>query len=261
MQGEFEEAEAAAKRLPEGEKQLRDINRQIEQGEYAVDDRKSLAALDEEIKRLGYDGAAHEQAVEEVKTLEHFERGQRELAEAERLLAHEENALAKSTSAIAELEARLKKRISDIDEQKRALAHLTRIDAGELAAAEAGVKVLAAAASAASENVGSLRQALAHLAQLEQKLADKSAELKRYAADEGVYKELQQAFGKNGIQAVLIENAIPEMEAEANRLLAKMTDNRMSLKIEPQRVSKKGDMIDTFDIKIGDELGTRDYDL
>jgi exonuclease SbcC len=40
-----------------------------------------------------------------------------------------------------------------------------------------------------------------------------------------------------------------------------MTDNRMSLKIEPMRATRKGDMIDTFDIKIGDELGTRDYDL
>ncbi len=258
---EIEEAENAAGRLPEGERQIAAITAQISEGNYASEERKAIEALDDEIKRLGYSAIAHEQVSTEYKELEPFVRRQQELAEAIKLLAHEETALGRVTATITELDERLGKRLKDIDDQKAELMKLPRIDASELAAFEGKVKVLAAAASAASEQVGSLKQSLQHLYDLGKKLVAKAAELKQHAADESIYKELQAAFGKNGIQAVLIENAIPEMEAEANRLLAKMTDNRMSLKIEPMRATKKGDMIDTFDIKIGDELGTRDYDL
>ncbi len=258
---ELREAESAALRLPEGEKQIAAIASQIELGQYAPEERQSLLALDEEIQHLGYDGAVHERAIAEAKSLEIFDKRQQELTQAEKLLSQEENALNKAVGSIIELEQRLTKRSKEADEHRMALAQMPRISATELAATEAEVKALATAASSASEQVGSLKQALAHLDELEKSLAGKAIALKRYAAEESIYKELQQAFGKNGIQAVLIESAIPEMEAEANRLLAKMTDNRMSLKLELQRATKKGDIAETFDIKIGDELGTRDYDL
>jgi len=40
-----------------------------------------------------------------------------------------------------------------------------------------------------------------------------------------------------------------------------MTDNRMHVKIETQRETKKGDVIETLDINISDELGTRNYEM
>ena len=55
--------------------------------------------------------------------------------------------------------------------------------------------------------------------------------------------------------------ALPEIETEANRLLGRMTDNRMHVKIETQRPTKKGDVVETLDINISDELGTRNYDM
>ena len=60
---------------------------------------------------------------------------------------------------------------------------------------------------------------------------------------------------------MLIEMAIPEIEAEANKLLARMTDNRMHIKMETQRETKKGDVMETLDINISDELGTRNYEM
>jgi exonuclease SbcC len=70
-----------------------------------------------------------------------------------------------------------------------------------------------------------------------------------------------EAFGKKGVQSLIIETALPEIENEANRLLARMTDNRMNVKIESQRETLKGDTVETLDIKIADELGTRNYEL
>src|SRR3712207_3192221 len=40
-----------------------------------------------------------------------------------------------------------------------------------------------------------------------------------------------------------------------------MTDNQMHLAMETQRDSKKGDTLETLDIRISDGLGTRDYAL
>ena len=48
---------------------------------------------------------------------------------------------------------------------------------------------------------------------------------------------------------------------ETNKLLGRMTDNRMNVKIETQRETKKGDTVETLDIKIADELGTRNYEM
>src|SRR3546814_5277732 len=58
------------------------------------------------------------------------------------------------------------------------------------------------------------------------------------------YKAISTALGKDGIQALLIEDAIPEIENEANILLGRMTDNQSHIIIESiseeRRVGKEG---------------------
>jgi exonuclease SbcC len=86
------------------------------------------------------------------------------------------------------------------------------------------------------------------------------AQREKLIAKKELFDELTQSFGKKGVQAMLIETAIPEIEREANQLLARMTDNQMHLTFETQRDTKKGDVSETLDIKIADGLGTRGYD-
>ncbi|MDA0987554.1 MAG: SMC family ATPase [Chloroflexi bacterium] len=77
----------------------------------------------------------------------------------------------------------------------------------------------------------------------------------------GVFDQLSGAFGKGGIQALLIEQALPELEDQANDILGRVTDHRMNLKLETQRERRGGgDPRETLDIKISDELGTRSYE-
>jgi exonuclease SbcC len=75
------------------------------------------------------------------------------------------------------------------------------------------------------------------------------------------YNQLAEAFGKKGLQAIIIENAIPEIEAEANRILARLTDNRMHMALLTQQRTRQGNPIETLEIIIADELGTRSYEL
>lgn len=69
------------------------------------------------------------------------------------------------------------------------------------------------------------------------------------------------ALGKDGIQALLIEDALPEIEQEANDLLARLTDNQASITIESLRDLKKGGTRETLDINISDATGIRPYEL
>jgi exonuclease SbcC len=59
---------------------------------------------------------------------------------------------------------------------------------------------------------------------------------------------------------MIIEAAVPEIEDEANRLLSRMTGGRMHVRFDTQRETKAGEVRETLEIKISDELGTRPYE-
>jgi DNA repair protein SbcC/Rad50 len=75
------------------------------------------------------------------------------------------------------------------------------------------------------------------------------------------YQEIAKALGKDGIQALLIEQAIPEIEHETNQILARLTNNQTQIFIESLRDLKKGGSKETLDIKISDSFGLRDYEM
>lgn len=74
-------------------------------------------------------------------------------------------------------------------------------------------------------------------------------------------QELQSAFGKNGIPALTIEHLLPQIEAEANRLLAQLSNHQLTLRFITQKASKTNSrVIDTLDIEVADHRGTRPYE-
>jgi len=88
-----------------------------------------------------------------------------------------------------------------------------------------------------------------------------TAELAELRDRRFILEELGTAFGKDGIQALIIESAIPEIESEANAILARLTDNRIQISIESLRDLKKGGTRETLDVIISDEMGERPYHL
>lgn len=75
------------------------------------------------------------------------------------------------------------------------------------------------------------------------------------------YYAIAAATGKDGIQALLIEEAIPEIEQEANFLLAKLTNNQSQIFLESLRDLKGGGTKETLDINISDPAGIRAYEM
>jgi exonuclease SbcC len=90
------------------------------------------------------------------------------------------------------------------------------------------------------------------------------SELERVTLQKNTFQELSITFGKNGLQAYMIDEALPELEYESAEMLGKLTNNRMSVRLETQRERRSSKGLpprETLDILVADEKGTRPYEL
>ena len=108
---------------------------------------------------------------------------------------------------------------------------------------------------------GSLEALCARCAELAQEQDQLREKLQGTQRQAWLYQQLDKAFGKDGIQALIIENAVPQIAEEANAILARLTDNRIQVAFESLRDLKKGGTRETLDVKIADEVGERSYHL
>lgn len=130
-----------------------------------------------------------------------------------------------------------------------------------LSKATGAVNTLRVADREVTGRIATLEQSLKRCKSLSAEMKTKRKSLEQGKKDQAAYAELVAAFGKKGVQALIIENAVPEIQEEANRLLARMTDNAMQVSIETVRDKKTGGVAETLDIRISDDMGTRAYEL
>ena len=257
---EIAESEKADKRLAEERTKMAEIEERLASKDFATSEQQALNQLEGELAKLDYDSAQHEQVRHHLTDLEQYENPKRKLEEADRLYSQEKRGLSRAEQAAQELRHSLEADNQKGQELAAELSSLPQLTS-DLAQAEAEHQTLSTQQKQAQEIVGSVKGKLQRCSELEIKSKEKGKLLAQAAKEEDIYKELAKAFGKGGIQALLIETVLPEMEADANKLLGRMTDNRMHVKFETQRETKKGDAIETLDINIADELGTRNYEM
>jgi len=254
------EAEDASNKLNEEGKRLTEIEERLARKDFAITEQQAQGELEGELAKLDYDSQQHEQVRYRLINLEQYEAPKQKLEEADRLINQEKEAASRAEQASQEL-----RRSLEIDNQKRQdlseeLNLLPKL-VNDLTQAETEHQALAEQQKQAEEIMWNVKAKLQRCSELEIKKKEKERLLAQASKQEEIYKDLAQAFGKKGIQALLIEMALPEIETEANKLLGRMTDNRMHVKIETQRETKKGDLLETLDINISDELGTRNYEM
>jgi exonuclease SbcC len=112
---------------------------------------------------------------------------------------------------------------------------------------------------------GRLQQRFNQLELLQTQYSEQQKHLQDLQRQYRIHQELAQAFGKNGIQALMIENILPQLEAETNHILARLTGNQLHVQIVTQRAGRRASkkttkLIDTLDILIADASGTRPYE-
>ncbi len=119
--------------------------------------------------------------------------------------------------------------------------------------------------------IGEAKQLIDRVTHVEKLQKEKLAQKLKLQEGKDIYEELSLAFGKKGIQAMIIEQAIPEIEEETNKLLEKLTEGRMKVALITQKETKtkvigaegKKDFatVETLEIIISDEMGERPYEL
>ena len=249
-------------KLEQTSQTLMERRRQLQEGRFAVDEQGELKALRQEIGSLGYDAETHGRLYQEMQRLEPLRETHSRLVEALKSLPTEEESAQRSRELFCRLQEELRGSRERLEARSADLEELPGLEAA-LAAREVEVRRLEDRHSELSRLQGELQAQVRRVADLELQMSAKESLLKSLRDEEGVYRELVEAFGKRGIQAMLIETALPQVEEEANALLGRMTDNRMHVKLETQRQrrSGRGEPIETLEIRISDELGPRSYEL
>lgn len=261
MEQAVQEAEAAALELTQAQAQQVTLQQQLENKTYAAEVLADLTEVKAELARLGYDEAAHKQARASVQALTHFETEGRDLTDAEKRIKEETARQTKDRARLDRLREQTGKDRSRVTELEAETAGFTELTE-QLNQASSAVTELDRRERTDRDQKIMAQQMLDFVAQQAAERSKQAGKLEKVRQTAGIYRELQTAFGKKGVQALLIESAIPEIEDEANRLLSRMTDGRMNLRFETQREARSGDStIETLDILIADEAGTRDYEL
>ncbi|MBK9124654.1 MAG: SMC family ATPase [Chloroflexi bacterium] len=249
----------AAGRKAEDAQQLETLIAQRDTGDYGYDVREALAALDAEAAALGYDKGEHDATRRTLDDYMQYERLKVRLESALEQLPKFEQSRANAEARRDRLALNLSTLAGEIEQIDIQLAGLEE-RAREYAEREAERRM--------QDNVRI--QATGRLAKIEQQLDTLDSRLERrayleekLAADQhemGLYAELRTAFGRNGVPAMIIESAIPELEELSNDLLRRMTEGRMALRLITQKDKVTGGVAETLDIEIADELGTRSYE-
>lgn len=227
---------------------------------YASRAQEALDKLRQDIHVAGYDAERHRQISEQIERLRETADMRVRLESAEREVTGAQTRLQAARKRIGEIETRKshtqarereldaviaseKDRAQEMDEHQARILD-RRAERDRLFQARAGLQARCDRCSALEGT------------QDEEKARQQQAE-----KDVRIYRELTTAFGKDGIQALIIEQAIPEIEEEANRILSRLTGNRTQITLESLRDLKKGGTRETLDIRISDELGERNYEL
>jgi exonuclease SbcC len=246
-----------------GEPRLTEIRTTLAEESFAQEARARLKEIDLELEELGYDIDAHQ-------SLREAEQAGRE-AEAD--LRALEGARAALAPIIREITS-LQEQLEELDEDLAALTEAHDTAVAKLAAAEADLPDMKEVESnlhdiQEQENrlrmeVGGAKQKVAVLETLKARKAGFMAEREELTQLIANLKQLERAFGKDGIPALLIEQALPEIEETTNDLLSRLTNGQMSFSFMTQREYKdanRDDLKETLDIVISDSVGERDYEM
>ena len=258
---QIEEIHAAWER--EGSPRLEEITAQLAGETFAPEARLRLAEIDAQLKATGYDAAAHEAT--------------RRLEIATRSAEVDLRLLERAQAALAPLEREIEELRAQIEAQRQALTEQQAghdLAAASLAAAEAQAPDQLSAereliALQEQENqlrleVGAARQKVLVLDDLKTRRKALHAQRQELAAQVGHFKQLERAFGKDGVPALLIEQSLPQIEAKANEILDRLSAGGMSVRFETQaeyKDKRREDRRETLEIKISDQAGIRDYEM
>ena len=260
LDGERRQSVAAGQELATLRPRLAAAQDALASGRYAAAEWAELAEVDGAIATLAYDDTARQRVFARAQSRQHWEAERAALEAAQANLPGDEAQLQRALEQAGRWRGEAAAAERQLAADQAAVANLPAVER-QAAAAETAAAKLRAERDSVMERNALLQAAAARRRDLIEDIA-RLTELREEAQKElAIYADLFTAFGRSGVPAMLIDTAVPHIENEANHLLGRMTDNRLAVKLETQRVTQGGNVAETLDIFISDELGTRSYDL
>ncbi len=242
---------------------LAEITASIEGESFAPKARQQLAAVNKELKEIGYDAEAHD-SMRKAES-----EGRKSEAEL-RALENARSAIAPMEREISELEIQITRQ--EKETARKAAEHIKAAEALESSrqkapdqqAAEGVLLNLQERENRLRMEVGAAKQKVLVLDDLKSRYAGLEAERSDLMDQVAHHRQLERAFGKDGVPALLIEQALPQIETKANEILDRLTLGDMSVRFVTQAAYKdksREDLRETLEIQISDSAGVRDYEM
>jgi exonuclease SbcC len=255
-----EELSRQQERLERLKAEIAELNRKLSTNDFAHDERSQLDQVNESIRKLGYDSERHQEIRAWLQKNQHIPQWWQQLQIAREEAPKIQARIEQKKQQIGENE----KRLSEIEAQEREkqaqLAQLPEIEErlsellGRRKARENELQRL-------NEEVGALRYKLEELSRKEQEKVQLEERLAQMREEKIDYELLAEAFGRNGIPKMILRHAVPWLEDEASRLLARLTGGRMRLRFALELQTQRGTQKEDLKIFVSDELGERPYEL
>jgi DNA repair protein SbcC/Rad50 len=260
----LESARAQAERLvlerDDASKKMAVAQQYIADKLYAPKDQEQLTTVEGQISKLGYDSKLHGPLRNRLDALSEVFTLQNNLQAARERRASNREAFTRTTKSIDELHQLQEQRHNQRETLKDILKNADEIEL-RFTELTQQLSVDRNEHNQLIERRGTLRALSERDIRLSEERDVLRTKTKSDQSDAWIYQTLDEAFGKDGIQALIIESAVPQIEQEANAILARLTDNRIQISIESLRDLKTGGTRETLDIKIADEIGERPYHL
>jgi exonuclease SbcC len=265
-QAEYRRLEEAMVSKDETENHIASIDAEIAlltkiltEGLFANQHKEEALEIERKIREIGYDEQRYRGLKSNLKNLELFSKEKEGLDKAKLNLAHNrekrENFEEQLNIQMDELK-KIDAQIKDLEE----VVTITEVLEERKNLIQRRVIELKKAKDEKLEEKTRVMNEIERIARLKNKKEEILEQIKKLKHNLIVYQELDKAFGKNGIQARIIEGALEEIEIEANKVLRKLTDGNMTLELDALKLTQKGSEKETLEIKISDSFGTRSYE-
>ncbi len=238
--------------------------KQIENRFFEKKFHSQVVALEDEIKKINYDENQHLSIQQQENKLRGTEEKFRKLESAQATLEPIKKQKAELMDDIQNNEKELAEKSKILTTMQSEFENLY-VNLPDILGLKKELDSIDIEISQISRRLGAEKQ---KLDTIERKKIDKEtiqSELDHLIVKISRYQKLEEAFGKKGVPALLIEQALPEIEAHANELLDRLTLGQLSIHFETQseyKDKKRQDKKETLDILINDASGhTRAYEM
>ncbi len=242
--------------------EVKRLEKSLLDGQFAPDQQSEIDARQSSLESLNYSPHRHSDLFHKLQALQKYQLLHQQLSEAHRNLPQEQATLAQAQQAAQDRRDRLSQIRESLSTLASDRAHLTETNS-QLQRLSSDINNLESRQQNLIAHQGRLQGSIQRIEELERQITRQTRDLRRIREEQSIYEELRVAFGREGVQALLIDTILPQIEQEANNLLARMTEGRMTVKLESQRPlrSQKGRLAETLEIKVSDELGHRSYEM